>query len=80
LNFIREQFFKLFIMTAPQFITDNNGKKLSVVLPIEDYNRMIQELDELEDIRLADESIAENETSIPIDDAFRIIEAKRKKR
>ncbi len=67
-------------MTAPQFITDNNGKKLSVVLPIEDYNRMIQELDELEDIRLADESIAENETSIPIDDAFRIIEAKRKKR
>jgi len=29
-----------------QFITDAAGKKLSVVLPLRDYNKMMKELDE----------------------------------
>ncbi len=39
---------------------------------------MLEELEELEDIRLYDEAKKSNEVSIPIDDAFKIIEAKRK--
>ncbi len=27
-----------------QFITDNSGHKLAVILPIKDYNKMIEEL------------------------------------
>jgi hypothetical protein len=61
-----------------QFITDKQGKKISVVLPIKDYKAMLEELEELEDIRLYDEAKKSNEVSIPIDDAFKIIEAKRK--
>ena len=65
-------------MPTPQYIIDNKGKKLSVVLPIKDYVKMMEELEELEDIRLYDEAMADKEPSIPIDKAFKLIEAKRK--
>lgn len=67
-------------MVTPQYITDNKGKKLSVVLSIKDYKKIMEELEELEDIRLYDEATADKAPSIPIDKAFKIIEAKRKKK
>ncbi len=60
-----------------QFVTDDHGKKLAVILPIKEYNKMLEELEELEDIKLFDEAKKSNEPSIPIDDAFKMIEAKR---
>jgi PHD/YefM family antitoxin component YafN of YafNO toxin-antitoxin module len=60
----------------PQFITDTAGKKL-VVLPANEFNMMIEELEELEDIRLYDEAQIDNEPSIAIDEAFEALEAKR---
>jgi hypothetical protein len=62
----------------PQYITDNEGKKISVVLPIKDFNAMMEDLEELEDIQLYDEAKKSNEPSIPINEAFKMIEAKRK--
>jgi PHD/YefM family antitoxin component YafN of YafNO toxin-antitoxin module len=62
----------------PQYITDNTGKKISVVLPMEDFKAIMEELETLEDIKLYDEAKKSNEPSIPIDDAFKMIEAKRK--
>ncbi len=60
-----------------QFVTDDHGKKLAVILPIKEYHKMLEELEELEDIKLYDEAKKSNEPSIPIDDAFKMIEAKR---
>ncbi len=62
----------------PQYITDSAGKKISVVLPMKDFRAIMEELEELEDIKLYDEAKKSNEPSIPIDDAFKMIEAKRK--
>lgn len=62
----------------PQYITDNTGKKVSVIIPIKDFEAILEELEELEDIRLYDEAKKVNEPSIPIDDAFKMMEAKRK--
>lgn len=62
----------------PQYITDNTGKKISVVLPIKDFKAIMEELEELEDINLYDEAKVSGEPSIPIDEAFEIIEANRK--
>ncbi len=62
----------------PQYITDNSGKKISVILPIKNFKFIMDELDELEDIRMYDASKASKEPSIPIDEAFKMIEAKRK--
>ena len=62
----------------PQYITNRKGKKISVVLPLKEFKTILEELDELEDIRLFDEAKASNEPSIPIEEAFRTIEANRK--
>lgn len=62
----------------PQYITDETGKKISVVIPIKDFNAILEELEELEDIKLYDEAKKINEPSIPMDEAFRMIEEKRK--
>ena len=59
----------------PQFITDNAGKKISVVLPMKDFKAIMEEL---EDIKLYAEAKKSNEPTIPINDAFKMIEAKRK--
>ncbi len=62
----------------PQYITDNTGKKISVVLAMKDFKAILEELEELDDIKLYDEAKKSNEPSIPLDDAFKMIEAKRK--
>ncbi len=62
----------------PQYITDHAGKKISVVLPMKDFEAIMEELEELEDIKLYDEAKKSNEPSIPINDAFKMIEGKRK--
>ncbi len=33
----------------PQYITDKTGRKISVVLPMEEFKNIIEELEELED-------------------------------
>ena len=40
----------------PQFITDKDGKKVSVVISLKEYEHIIEELDELDDIRLYDDA------------------------
>ena len=38
-----------------RYIVDENGKRVSVILPIEEYERLIAVLEEMEDARAADE-------------------------
>lgn len=66
------------LAVTPQYITDSTGKKISVILPIKAFEQMMEELEELHDIELYDEAKAANEPSIPIDEAFQMIEAERK--
>ena len=44
----------------PQYITDNSGKKISVVIPIKDFKAIMEGLEELEDIKLYDEAKKSN--------------------
>lgn len=62
----------------PQYITDDKGKKLSVVLPIAEFKSIMEELEELEDIRLYDEAKAsDTEPGLSMEEAFKQIESKR---
>lgn len=65
------------VALKPQYITDNMGKKVSVVLSIDDFKDIMEELEELEDIRLYDASKKSKEPPVPIEDAFKMIEEKR---
>ncbi|CAN5558062.1 hypothetical protein BH10BAC3_BH10BAC3_06040 [soil metagenome] len=48
------------ISVHPQFITDTAGQKL-VILPQKEFDTIMDELDELEDIRLYDEAKKEDD-------------------
>ena len=48
------------IAVHPQYITDTAGKKL-VVLPLNEFDSIMEELEELEDIRLYDEAKSNND-------------------
>jgi PHD/YefM family antitoxin component YafN of YafNO toxin-antitoxin module len=63
----------------PQYITDKKGKKLSVVIPVVEFEKLMEELEELEDIRLYDETKVAGEASMSVDEAFAMIEKGRKK-
>lgn len=57
------------------FITDSQGDRTAVVLDIEEYERLLDELDELEAIRAYDAAKASDDERIPFDQAVAEIEA-----
>ena len=62
-----------------QFITDDKGNRTAVLLPIKQYNKLLEKLEDLEDVKLYDEAKRNDDGfRISIDDAFKIIEEKRK--
>ncbi|MEI7980789.1 MAG: hypothetical protein WCI71_03990 [Bacteroidota bacterium] len=52
---------------SPQFISDENGNKTAIVIPLREYNHMMEELEEFHDIKLYDEVKAREEKSIPLE-------------
>jgi len=63
-----------------QFVTDDNGNKLAVILPIKKYNKIVDELEELEDIKQYDAAKKGDQEFIDAEQAFREIEEKRGKK
>jgi hypothetical protein len=64
----------------PQYIKDAKGNKSLVILPAKEFDILMKELEDIEDIKLYDEA-KKNDTGerIPMKEAFKMIEAKRKK-
>ena len=63
-----------------QYTTDNTVKKISAILPIKEFRNIIEDLQELADIKLYDQSKSDNEPAIARKKAMSMIEAERKKR
>ena len=49
------------IKTHEKYIVDNSGKKSAVVLPIDEYNRLMEIVEEYEDIKEFDERMKDPE-------------------
>lgn len=64
----------------PKFITDEQGNRTGVILSIKDYNRLMDELDEVHTIKLYDAAKAEKLTFQPLDQALARVDAKRAKK
>ena len=43
---------------SARYVIGENGKRVNVILPVEEYERMLEELEELEDLRLYDRAKA----------------------
>ncbi len=63
----------------PQYIKDANGHKSMVILSAIEFETIIEELEDMEDVKLYDEAI-KNDTGerIPMEEAFKMVEAKRR--
>jgi PHD/YefM family antitoxin component YafN of YafNO toxin-antitoxin module len=66
------------IEITPQYIKDTAGKKL-VVLSKKQFDILMEELDELEDIKRYDAAKRRKQVFVDADIAFKQIEVKRKK-
>ena len=60
-----------------QFIEDSQGKRVAVLMPIDQYNEMLEQLEEIDDTRAYDAAKAEEDEIIPFDQAVREIEEER---
>jgi PHD/YefM family antitoxin component YafN of YafNO toxin-antitoxin module len=56
---------------APQIITDKKGKKIAVILSIEDYEKLLEEREELAAVRAYDKAKSRKETYIPLREAIK---------
>ncbi len=52
------------------YVIDEKGKKKSVILPYQEWEIIIEELEELEDIRCYDKIKKQSSDSIPFDEAI----------
>ena len=66
------------ITITPQYIKDTAGKKL-VIIPAKQFNSIMEELEDLDDIKRYDASKKRKQTFTDAATVFKQIEAKRKK-
>lgn len=65
------------ISFSEKFLVDANGKQIAVLLDIADYQKILEELEELEAIRAYDEAKAAQDEVISFSDAIAEIEQNR---
>ena len=61
-----------------QFITNDHGTKIAVILPIKTYYKMMNDLDEYACIKAYDKVKARKQEFIPAEEMFKAVDAKRK--
>ena len=54
--------------STPRYIVDAKGRKRAVILPISEYNRLIERLEELDDALALDEGIQNAQEFIDYED------------
>jgi hypothetical protein len=57
-----------------QFIKDKKGKKIAILLPIDEYNRMVDLLEEKDDLKEYRKAKNSKSELIPFEKAFKEIE------
>lgn len=62
------------------FVVDAKGNRVGVFLPIKDYNKLIEELEDRDDIRAYDKAVSRKQEFIPLNQALKQIETSRKKK
>jgi len=62
------------ITIHPQYVVDENEQKSAVILPVAEWERIVEDLEELEDIRAFDAAKSEPQDAIPFEQAVREIQ------
>ncbi len=60
-----------------KYLVDDTGERVGVLLDIDQYQRILEELEELESVRAYDAAKAAQDESVPLDQAIKEIEQER---
>jgi len=60
------------------YVVDASGNRVGVILRMEDYQRLLEDLEELESIRAYDAAKRSGDEAVPFDQAVREIEQDRR--
>ncbi|MGB2622601.1 MAG: hypothetical protein WA857_20935 [Candidatus Acidiferrum sp.] len=60
-----------------QFLTNEKGEKIAVIIAIEEYEKLLEELEDLWAIREVEEARASGEVPVPFEEAVERIEGQR---
>ncbi|MCK5379140.1 MAG: hypothetical protein KAJ78_07030 [Acidobacteria bacterium] len=59
----------MMVAVHPEYIVDENQKRKSVILPFEEWERIVEDLEELDDIRAFDKAKAGPQDTVPFGQA-----------
>ncbi len=62
-----------------QIVTNKNGKAIAVQIPVNQYKKLLELAEEMEDIKAYDKAVNRKHKFIPFDEAVKELKAKRKK-
>jgi len=62
------------ITIHPKYVIDENDKKSAVLLPVAEWERVVEDLEELDDIRAYDAVKSIPQDSVPFEQAVREIQ------
>ena len=65
---------EVMISPHPRFLVDEDGRRTAVLIDIEEYKKLLAELEELESIRAYDQAKSSGDEAIPFEDAVNEIE------
>jgi PHD/YefM family antitoxin component YafN of YafNO toxin-antitoxin module len=58
----------------PQYVVDENQTPTAVLLPVTEWEQVVEDLEELDDIRAFDQAKAGSQDTVPFEQAVREIE------
>lgn len=58
----------------PEYIVDDRSNRKAVLIPYPEWEKILEEMEELEDIRAYDAAKSEGDETIPFDQAIKEIE------
>ena len=62
------------IKIHPEYVVDNTKKPKAIVLPLPEWEKVVEELEELDDIRAYDQAKKGSKERLPFDQAVREIQ------
>jgi hypothetical protein len=66
--------------TKPQFLFNDQGEKIAVVIGVAEYEEVLEELEDAEALREYHEAKASGEVGIPFDEAIERVERERSRK
>ncbi|HKO03377.1 MAG TPA: hypothetical protein VJW51_01450 [Candidatus Acidoferrales bacterium] len=57
-------------MKSIQFLTDNDGKRIAAVIRMKQFEKLLEELEDLQDVAAYDKAKASGEAAIPYEQAI----------